>query len=181
MPLWRREPLHRRLARDAGLDGPPPHQPGPHWGTAGIHGIPRPREWDASGVAEAPELRVDELEFVALPDGSLLVDDDGDASPLADAIETTLAPPYRARALRRGAELFAVAANRIRVEELPEHVEGEEIHLTVGPEGRTLIGDGRPLFGSIPELERLAGELPEYVVRAVRLDGTLWEVEVTPL
>jgi hypothetical protein len=181
MPLWRREPLHRRLARDGGLEGPKPHEPGPHWGEVGIHGIPRPREWDASGVAEAPELRVDEVEFVALPDGTLLLDEDGDAAPLADAIEATLTPPYRARAIRQRGELFAVAANRMRVEELPEHVEGSELHLTVGPDGRALVTDGRSVFGTIPELERLAGDLSEYVVHAVRLDGTLWEVRLTPL
>ena len=147
MPFWKREPLHRRLARDGGLEGPPPHDPGPHWGGAGIHGIPRPREWDASAVAEAPELRADELEVVVLQDGTMLTDEDGDASPLADAIEATLAPPYRARAIRRGGDLFAVAANRIRVEELPEHVEGTRLHLTVGPDGRFLVADGRPVFG----------------------------------
>jgi hypothetical protein len=181
MPFWRREPLHRRLARDGGLEGPKPHHPGPHWGEVGIHGIARPREWDASGVAQAPELRADELEFVALPDGTLLLDEDGDAAPLAEAIEATLAPPYRARAVRRGGELFAVAANRIRAEKLPEHIEGSELHVTVGPDGRSVVADGRPVFGSIPELERLAGDLTHYVVVAVRLDGTLWEVEVTPL
>jgi hypothetical protein len=181
VPLWRREPLHRRLARAGGLEGSAPHHPGPHWGEAGIHGIPRPREWDASGVADAPDLRVDELEFVALPDGTLLLDEEGDAGPLADAIEATLEPPYRAQAVRRGGTLFAVAANRIRVEELPEELAGERAELTAGSEGRTLVIDGRPVFGSMPALERLAGDLAEYVILADRLDGAFWQVEVTPL
>jgi hypothetical protein len=181
VPLWRREPLHRRLAREGGLEGPAPHHPGPHWGAVGIHGVPRPREWDATGVAEAAGVRADELEFVVLPDGTLLAEEDGDAGPLADAIEATLAPPFRAQAVRRGAGLFAVAANAIRVEELPDHVAGDLIELTVGPEGRFLVVDGRPAFGSVPELERLAGEAAEYVVRAIRLDGPFWQVEVTPL
>ena len=139
------------------------------------------REWDATGVAEAPELRVDELEFVALPDGTLVLDEDGDAAPLADAIEETTPPPYRARAIRRDGDLFAVGANRIRVVELPGDVEGDVLDLTVGPEGRSLVADGRPLFGSVPALEGLAGEFAEFVVHAVRLDGPLWEVQVTPL
>jgi hypothetical protein len=180
MPFWRREPLHRRLARKAGLEGPLPHQPGPHWGEVGIHGIARPRQWDATVVAEVPELAVDELEFVALPDGTLLLDVEGDAEPLADALESSLEPPYRARAVRRG-PVFAIAASRIRVEELPPEVDGDRIQLTVGPEGRTLTVDARPAFGSLPALERLAGDLVEFVIDAERLDGTLWEVGVTPL
>jgi hypothetical protein len=179
-PLWRREPLHRRLAREGGLGPPPPHRPGPHWGEVGIHGIPRPREWDATAVAEAPGVEADELEFVVLPDGTLLLDVEGDATPLADALEASLEPPYRARAIRRG-PVFAVAANRIRVAELPEEVEGSEIHLAVGPAGRTLVVDGRPAFGSLPAVERLAGALAEFVLEAERLDGTLWEVKVAAL
>jgi hypothetical protein len=181
VPLWRREPLHERLAREGGLGGPPPHDPGPHWGEVGIHGIPRAREWDATGVAEAPELRADELEFVALPDGTLVLDEEGDASPLADAVEEALAPPYRAFAIRRDGHLFAVGANRIRVVELPQSVEGEVVDLTVGPEARSLVADGRPVFGAVPELEALGGEFAEFVVHAVRLDGALWEVRVSPL
>ena len=38
----------------------------PIWQVAGIHGIPRVREWDAVTSAEAPELPGDETDFVAL-------------------------------------------------------------------------------------------------------------------
>jgi hypothetical protein len=179
-PLWRREPLHRRLAREGGLDPTPPHRVGPHWGEAGIHGIPRPREWDATAVAEAPGLDVDELEFVVLPDGTLLLEVEGDATPLAEALEASLEPPYRASAIRRG-PVFAVAANRIHVAELPDDVDGSRIHLSVGPEGRRLLVDGRPAFGSAPAVEALAGSLAEFVVEAERLDGALWEVRVAAL
>jgi hypothetical protein len=153
VPFWRREPVHRRLAREGGLE-PPPHRPGPHWGEVGIHGLARPREWDATAVVEAGGLRPEELEFVALPDGTLLVEDevpDDALGPLADAIEASLAPPYRARAVRRGGDVWAVGARRIEVAELDE------------------AGD---------ELERLEGDV---FVRARRLDGPLWEVERTPL
>jgi hypothetical protein len=59
--IFRREPLHKKLAREARLDqerepGPEPLDPGPHWGATGIHGVPRPRRWDAVGPAVAPGL-----------------------------------------------------------------------------------------------------------------------------
>ena len=49
--------------------------------------------------AEAPELEGDEIEFVTLPDGTLLVDDavrEGALTPLAEALEQDLPPPYQA-------------------------------------------------------------------------------------
>jgi hypothetical protein len=149
----------------------------------GIHGVPRPREWEAVATAEAPALRGDELDFVALPDGTLVVDDDFDAealTPLADALEQSLSPPYRARAVRRGGDTWAVAANRIQVIEVPEPVEGDEVELTVSDGERTLLVDGGPSFGGVPTLERLSDD-DAYVVRARRLDGDLWEVRVSPL
>ena len=70
--FFRRESLHERLAREGGLDERPPHDTTPRWGAAGIHGVPRPRQWDAVATAEAPGLMRDEIEFVGLPDGSLV-------------------------------------------------------------------------------------------------------------
>ncbi len=32
--------------------GPLLHEPGPHWGEVGIHGLHRPRRWDAVAVVE---------------------------------------------------------------------------------------------------------------------------------
>ena len=43
-----------------------------------MHGIARPREWDAVVTADAPGLRGDAVVFVALPDGELLVEDGDD-------------------------------------------------------------------------------------------------------
>src|SRR3712207_776333 len=103
MPFWRRddeEPAHERLARDAGIDlgadaapadAPfPPSERIPFVGAIrepGIHGIHRQRQWDVVAAAAASEVPGDEAEFVALPDGTLLVDDaipDGALTPLAD-------------------------------------------------------------------------------------------------
>ena len=42
--------------------------------------------------------------------------------------------------------------------------------------------DGRPVLGRSPVLERIGeAQSSEYVVRARRLDGDLWEVEATAL
>jgi hypothetical protein len=184
--IFRREPLHKKLAREARLeqtDSPPFVDPGPHWGNTGIHGVPRPRRWDAVASAEATGLSGDEVHFVALPSGDLVVDEDEPADtlgPLADAIEQTVEPPYRAEAVRQGEDVWAVAARRVEVAEF--EADGEEIQLVVNEGARTLTVDGARAFGTIPELERLgASEGESYVVRATRLDGNLWEVAASPL
>jgi len=169
----RSEPLHERLAREGGLTPDPP-DPRPAWQETGIHGIPRAREWDVTATADAPELEGDAARFVVLPDGTLLVEEGGDASlePLAAAVEESLTPPYRARAARQSETLWAVQARRIRVVEIPDGPEGETIELA--PD--TLLVDGERAFGTIPQLEELGD-----VVRAERLDGDLWEVQVADL
>ena len=186
MPFWRRESLHERLAREGGLTtAPPAHDTQPRWGEAGIHGVHRPREWDAVVTAEAPDLAGDQVEFVVLADGSLLVDEEVDAGPLeplAAALDGVLAPPYRAIGIRRGGETWAVGARRIEIAELPEDVAGDQIVLSVAQGERTLTVDGAAVFGGIPALERLGAERYEsFVLRASRLDATLWEVSVSPL
>ena len=184
MGLFKREPLHAKLAREGGLDvsEPPPHDTTPRWGSAGIHGVPRPREWDASALVEAPALEGADAAFVALPDGTLLVEGEGDYAPLADALEGQIPPPYRAEAVRRDERWWAVAARRIEVGELPPDVRGDVIDVTVSGGERSLVVDGMPSFGSVPELERLGRERYEsFVAHAERLDGQLWEVRLTPL
>ena len=175
----RRRPLHERLADDAGLDigrEPAPSRanglahalggegflmappdvfgnPAP-LGEVAFHGVARPRRWDVVASAEA-ELPGTELHFVALPDGTLLVDEDvpdGALEPLAEAVEQRLQPPYRAVGVRRGERVWAVAAVRTEIREL------------LGEEG--------------DEVERVEDGV---VLRGRRLDGDLWEVEETPL
>jgi hypothetical protein len=149
----------------------------------GIHGIARLREWDAVVTAEAPGLEGDRVDFVALPDRSLLVDDEqGEAAldTLAAAVEEQLAPPYRARGVRQTETLWAVSARRIEVARF--EAGGDQVELTQTPEGRTLRVDGMPVFGSVPALER-AGEAvgSSYAIHAERLDADLWEVRVAQL
>jgi hypothetical protein len=183
--IFRREPIHKKLARQARLEQqePPLIDPGPHWGVTGIHGVPRPRRWDAVASAQAPGLAGDELHFVVLPNGDIVVDEDAPENtlgPLAEAIEQTIAAPYRAEAVRQSDDIWTVAARRVRVAVF--EADGDELELVEVDDGRTLTVDGAREFGSIPELERIGREEGEhYVIRARRLDDTVWEVEADPL
>ena len=118
MSLFRRkESLHERLAREGGLVEPEREPPAP-WREVGVHGMQRPREWDATQTVEAPGIEGDAATFVVLPDGSVLVEEgsDSDLQPLADAVEQELQPPYRARAARQRGDLWAVQARQIDAE-----------------------------------------------------------------
>ena len=182
MPFWRRvKPLHEQLAEQADLDiggeprprtpsrlaglmhgltdgfltAPPDEfgRPSP-LGEVAIHGVPRARQWDAVVSAEA-ELPGDGVHFVALPDGTLVVDEDvpdGSLAPLAEAVELTINPPYRAEGIRHDDRLWAVAANRIQVREFPEH-DADVIELVEG----------------------------DQIIVGTRLDGDLYELQVSPL
>jgi len=183
----RRKPLHERLLEQAGLEPPAHEDPRPVVGGTrepGVHGVARRREWDAVATVQVPELRGDEVTFDVLPDRTVLVDEEeGDAelAPLADAIERELDPPYRARAVRRGSELWAVAARSIEVLRLPER-DGEAIELTKSGDEHTLTVDATREFGTVPELDAFASQRhADYVVRAERLDGDWWEVRIDPL
>jgi hypothetical protein len=193
----RRLPLHRQLAEAgdmlAGL-GIPGRQPAqaaepPGWdgsarGEAGIHGVPRARRWDAVATADAPGLRGDRVHLVSLADGTLIVEEDepdGALTPLAEAVDRVLAAPYRAEAVRRGGDTWAVAASRIALVEVAG-LNGDAVELAATREGRVLKVDGQTTLGRAPALERIGeAQGTEYVVRARRIDGDVWEVEASPL
>jgi hypothetical protein len=179
LSLFRRnEPLHVRLAREGQISLSGQVQPAaapPNWDVVGIHGLQRPREWDAVAMAEAPDLTGDRVEFVALPPDRLVEPEHAKVEPLASALDRELARPYRAEGVRRDGTLWAAAARKIQTATLPG-VQGEEIELTVHDGERTLVVDGAPIFGSIPQLER-----DEHAVRARRIVGDVWEVEIHPL
>ena len=89
---------------------------------------------------------------------------------------TNKATKDRYRSVAKNTVIFATAAaRRIQIVRL-KGVEGEEIELASHRGERTLTVDGEPQFGSIPALER-----DEHVVRARRIAGDAWEVEVDPL
>jgi hypothetical protein len=98
-----------------------------------------------------------------------------------EELDDLVDPPYRVEAVRRHENVWAAAALRLQVAELPD-AEGDELSLTMQDGSRTLLVEGLPVFGSVPSLERLAGERYEsYVALAKRLDGDLWEIRITPL
>jgi hypothetical protein len=150
--------------------------PSPAWDAAGIHGLHRVREWDVVTTVDAPEIKGERAAFVALSGDEIVVEDGpDDVEPFAEAIERDLAPPYRAEAVRREAGLWAVAARKIELVELPG-IRGRRLELATHGGERTLLVDGVREFGSIPALE-----LPEHVTRARRIDGETWEIEIAPL
>lgn len=165
MGFFRREkPLHERLAEAAELDiGQKPRAPRAFSGflhdlvnvdAAGIHGLHRLREWDAVATVEV-DLPGSIVHFAALADGTLVVEEDvpdGALVPLAEAVEATLQAPYRATGVRQDESIWAVGAKRIELRSFPDEEE-DEVELIEG--GHVLVGR--------------------------RLDGDLFEVDVTPL
>lgn len=204
MPFWpfrRKEALNEKLMRESGLGqahlpasdevGRAEHED--MWfgdrslvffeRLSGEVTAPRPRRWDAVISADVPGVDRHELEFVTLPDGSIVIDGEengADLTAFADAVERQVPRPYRVKAVRREKGLWALAVRRIDV--LSFAAEGEQIDLSVHEGFRSLTVDGRPGFGRIPELEALGErEGNAYVVRASRLAGDKWEVSADPL
>jgi hypothetical protein len=205
MGLFRRrqdETLNEQLLREAGLDraqdaeDAEPAHPEPFDPYAGtfsaddVFGIwrramARPGEYDVVVAVQAPDVSGDTVAFATLQNGDVIVDTeqgDADLSPLADAVEKQLQPPYRVVARRRERGLWSVAARGIDLLEL-DFAGGDEIELASLAGELDVRVDGEPWSGRIPALER-AGEAADgedYVVQAERLDGNLWEVRASPL
>jgi hypothetical protein len=146
---------------------------------------PSPKEWDAAVTVDAPGLAGNRVEFTTIPNGDLIIDEesgDADLSPLADAIEGHLNPPYRVVATRQDGHLWGVGARRIEVARIP-FPEGDRLELSRnGSEGEFRV-DGEPSDAFVPpELERLGEDAGDrYYVEAKRIDGDLWEVKATAL
>lgn len=185
--------MHERLAREAGidLDASEPAAPVENipfleaFREVGIHGIHPHRRWDAVASADAPGLVGDQIDFVTLPDGTVLVDaalPEGALTPVADAIEQQLDPPYRARAIHREDGLWGVGATAIEVVEVPEEIDGDTVSLAVQGDEQTLLIDERPGWSGVPTLEAYGRERHrDFVLQAERLDGDLWSVQVNAL
>lgn len=162
---------------------PPLHAATPRWGEVGIHGVPRPREWDAVLGLSAHGVEADEgAAFVLIEPGWTYVEEAGGS--LADAFvraHPELPTPYRARAVRIARGRFSVGIQRIEVARVPG-LAGDELTLTVRNGTRALHVDGRPSFDPTPALDALArGRFDAYVVQGHRLDGDAWEVQIAPL
>jgi hypothetical protein len=162
-----------------------PLDPGRDWLAAGITGLQRQREWDAVATVDAEGSPGAEVAFVALDDGSFVVEsgESVDPTPLAAALRDGIAPPYRALAVRRP-EVWAVGAVSIEVARLDADMSGDELELTWDGSTLALTVDDLPADPSRAQsLERIAAarEGGPYAAHAHRLRGDLWEVSVLPL
>jgi hypothetical protein len=185
----RNETLNEKLLREAGLDEKPP-QPEPPQSILRTVGVPdgagvAPRDWDTALTVTAPALVGDRIEFTTLPDGDLIVGEetgDADLSPLADAVERRVAPPYRAVAERKDGDLWGVGAKRIQVARIP-FPDGDKLEFSQHVDSAELRVDGEPTDSLVPpELERLGETLGDsFYVVAERIDGDFWEVRATAL
>jgi hypothetical protein len=160
---------------------PLPHEPGPHWGEVGIHGLHRQREWDAVLTVDAPGAVGADVWFVALRDGGIVLEEGvGNVADLVRLLARE--PPFRVHAVRREGSVWAVAVRRIETVELAHDPGGDFVELAWDGRERSVRIDGEPTLAGVPELERLGGERHgAYVATAARLVGSVWEVSVTPL
>ena len=162
-----------------------PVDPGHEWLAAGITGLQRQREWDTVVTAESGGAPGDEVEFVALADGTYVVESDGvtEIAPFAAALADSIEAPYRALAVRRP-EVWAVGAVAIEVEQLEPDPRGSELELTWNGSELELTIDELPVDpAQAAALERLAASRVHgaYAAHAHRLRGDLWELSVLPL
>ena len=144
-----------------------------------------PKEWDAAVTVTAPGLAGDRIEFTTIPNGDVIVREesgDADISPLADAVETRVSPPYKAVAARQDGDLWAVGAKRIEVAQIP-FPSGDKLELSRFVDDQELRVDGEASDAAVPpELERLGERVgPDFLVEAERIDADLWEVRATAL
>jgi hypothetical protein len=149
----------------------------------GVMGVGPGRTWDAVVAAHAPSLTGDRATFVALEDGTLIVTEDlpdGALAPLADAIEEMVPPPYRAAATRGESDSWTAVAESVRIVALPG-VGADEIELTVVDGQRTLTLGDEQTGDPLPALDALAEEHDSVAIRAERVDGDAYAVDVFPL
>ncbi len=157
-------------------------QTSPGFGLPGLTGSEQARgPWDVVTTAHAPELPGETLSFVALDDGTLVVDDDvpdGSVTPVAEAVEKELQPPYEAAAVRRDDEdgLWRVAAVAVLVAPAdPGEVQRVELARVGGEVSATVDGAEAPA-GSAPAglLGLLAHLDGDAALTAERLDEVTW-------
>ena len=165
------------------------------WVEAGVSGLAREREWDATAIVELRELQATdegEIDFRLLGDGSVI----GDVQPTVLAELTKdlrIDPPYAARAVRQNETEWIVGALRIESElvELPAGLESLTLEVAVPPEGEAMyVADGEILAEPRDSLEAEAFErladlggkrFQAFAARADRLEDGRWELTVDPL
>jgi hypothetical protein len=171
---------------DSGLAGNTvPLDPAREWLAAGITGLARGREWDAVVTLAGAGAPGDEVRFVALPDGAIVVESPAhtDAAPFAAALRDGIAPPYRALAVRRP-ELWAIGAVAIEVGRLDPDPRGDDLQLNRIGAALELTIDGVPADpAQAVALERIAASRVDgpFAAHAQRIRGDLWELTVRAL
>ena len=201
MGLFRRrsETLNEQLLREAGLEpdamlgtaapSPPPPVEPPKSGLAKAGVVDGsgvgPKEWDAVALTPVPGLVGKRVDFMTLPNGDVIVgqeEGNADLSPLADAIEEQLSPPYRAVASPQGAGLWGVGAKRIQVAQIPFEYGGRLELTRHGADDELRVDGERSDDGVPPELEQVGEAVGKsFYVEAGRIDGDYWEVRATAL
>jgi hypothetical protein len=149
----------------------------------GVMGVGPGRTWDAVVAAHAPGLTGESVTFVALPDGTLIVNEDlpdGSLTPVADQIEEMVSPPYRAAAARNEGDMWTAVAESVRIVELPG-VGADEVELTVVGGARTLTVGDEQRDDALPPLDALADGQGDVAIHAERVDGDTFSVDVFPL
>ncbi len=149
----------------------------------GVMGVGPGKTYDAVVAAHAPDLTGEAVTFVALEDGTLVVNEDvpdGSLAPIADALEQMVSPPYRAAAGRTDGETWAAVAESVVIVEL-RGIEGDELDLSVVDGERTLTVDGAVTNSALPSLDALAEEHDAVALHAERVDRDLFAVDVFPL
>jgi hypothetical protein len=183
--MLREAGLDRVVFRDPTLQTDPTPAPAADASFLTTHGRLGPRDWDGATTATAPGISGDQVRFTVLPTGDLIVEEetgDGDLSPLADAIEGWLDPPYKAVASRQDGDLWGVGAKRIEVATIPFPA-ADALELSQSDGVAELRVDGEPSDVAVPvELQRLGERTGgNFCVEASRIDGDYWDVNVSPL
>jgi hypothetical protein len=192
----KKETYNEQMLREAGLDRVVLNTPQPAPIDAGplppatidsqvSHARGRLTHFDATTTVTAPGLTGDLNTFTALPNGDLIVsmgDADDDLSPLADAIETHLSPPYEASGSREDGDIWEVGARRIDVAEFA-FPDAETLELLQRDGVSELRIDGGPTDGAPPAELRQLGEKAgaDFFIVARRIDGDYWEFMVNRL
>ena len=136
-------------------------------------------------TVDSPGLPGDQVEFISLADGRLLVEAGyaGDLEALAAGVAGSLEAPFRASAVRH-ADVWAVGGSAIEVVQLDPDPNGDDLELSWDGETLSLAADGIPVDVERAEaLERIASERQRgpYAARARRLEDNLFELSVLPL
>ena len=195
----RRRAAHERLAREAGIDldsiGEPvaagagaddeplePHERIPFSTLSersGSMGSTASGGGTRSRASRRPTFPATRSRSSTLPDGTVLVEEDvpdGALTPLAEAIEQELEPPYRATAIRREDGDLGRRREQDRGRWSSGGDRRRHGQLAVQGGERTLMVDERPGCGrrSDPRSASPGSATRSSFVRAERLDGDLW-------